>query len=68
MEYQGVIKQSRTLDTLAAFTIMTAIQPLLMDTLIAFSLSPKWVSLTNLIFIGVLAYLRFQTTTPIGEK
>ena len=68
MEYSGIIKQSRTLDTLAAFTIMTAVQPLIMDTLVQFNLSPKWVSLTNLIFIGVLAYLRFQTTGPVGEK
>lgn len=67
MAYKGVIKQSRTFDTLAAFGIMTAIQPLLMDTLTQFSLSPKWVSLSNLIFIGYLAYLRMKTTGVPGS-
>ena len=62
----GIIKGSRTLDTLALFSVFTAVQPLLMDVLVAFSLSPKWVSLVNLVFIAILAYLRYQTMGPVG--
>lgn len=62
----GIIKGSRTLDMLALFTVFSAAQPLLMDVLVAFALSPKWVSLANLVFISALAYLRFKTTGPVG--
>jgi hypothetical protein len=62
----GIINGSRTLDTLAIFTVFSAMQPLLMDVLTAFNLSPKWISLTNLIFIAFLAYLRYKTTGPVG--
>lgn len=64
----GIIKGSRTLDTLAIFTVFSATQPLLMDVLTAFNLSPKWISLTNLIFIAILAYLRYKTTGPVGTS
>ena len=67
MEYKGLVKKSRTFDTLIVFTIMTAAQPLLMDTLMQFDLSQKWISLTNLIFIGYLAYLRMKTTGLPGS-
>lgn len=66
--YNGIVKKSRTYDTLIIFTIMTAAQPLLMDTLTQFDLSQKWVSLTNLIFIGYLAYLRLRTTGAVGTE
>ena len=66
--YKGVIKKSRTFDALAIFTILTAVQPIIMDTLEQFAISPKWVSLTNLAMIGVLAFLRVKTTGPVGEK
>lgn len=66
--YNGMIKGSRTYDALAVFTILTALQPLAMDLLTQFSLSPKWVSLANFIMIGILAYLRFKTTGPVGGK
>ena len=68
MEYKGLVKKSRTFDTLIAFTILTATQPLLMETLTQFNLSQKWVSLTNLIFIGYLAYLRMKTTGTPGSE
>ena len=68
MAYNGVIKGSRTFDALAVFTVLSAAQPLVMDVLTQFSLSPKWVSLMNLIMIGVLAYLRVKTTGPVGEQ
>lgn len=68
MKYKGVIKKSRTLDVLALFTVLTAVQPLAMDVLAGFGLSPKWVGLSNLVMIAVLAYLRFRTTGPVGEK
>lgn len=68
MQYEGIIKKSRTFDALAAFTILTAVQPLAMDVLTQFELSPKWIGLTNLVMIGLLAYLRFKTTGPVGDK
>ena len=68
MEYKGLVKKSRTFDTLIVFTVMTAAQPLLMETLMQFDLSQKWVSLTNLIFIGYLAYLRMKTTGTPGSE
>ena len=68
MSYKGIIKKSRTYDVLVLFTMMTAVQPLLMDTLQQFALSQKWVSLTNLIFIGWMAYLRMQTTGAAGTE
>ena len=66
--YNGIVKKSRTYDTLIIFTIMTAAQPLLMDTLTQFNLSQKWVSLTNLIFIAYLAYLRMKTVGLPGSE
>ena len=66
--YNGVIKGSRTLDALAVFSILTALQPLAMDLLTQFALSPKWVSLINFVMIGILAYLRFKTTAPVGGQ
>ena len=68
MKYSGLIKKSRTLDTLAIFTILTAIQPLAMDVLTQFNFNPKWVSLSNLVMIAILAYLRLVTTVPVGGK
>ena len=68
MVYRGIIKKSRTFDTLIAFTVMTAAQPLLMETLTQFDISQKWVSLTNLVFIGYLAYLRMKTTGTPGSE
>ena len=68
MAYKGLIKESRTYDALALMGVMTAIQPLLMDTLSSFEMSPKLSSLTNLFFIAYLAYLRSKTTGPVGDK
>lgn len=68
MKYTGLIKGSRTLDTLAIFTVLTALQPMAMDLLTQFEISPKWVSLANFVLIGFLAYLRFKTTGPVGDK
>ena len=68
MAYNGIIKKSKTFDALAVMTVMTATQPLLMDVLQGFALSPKWVSLTNLLFVGWLAYLRFNTSGAIGTE
>lgn len=66
--YDGMIKGSRTFDALAVFTILSVLQPLAMDVLTQWSFSPKWVSLANFVMIGILAYLRFKTTGPVGEK
>lgn len=68
MEYQGVIKKSRTLDVLALFAVLSSMYPLLMDALMEFGLSPKWVTVVNLSFTGLLAWLRFKTTGEVGDK
>jgi hypothetical protein len=68
MAYNGMIQKSRTYDALAVFSVLSALQPLAMDLLQQFALSPKWVSLSNFVMIGILAYLRFKTTGPVGQK
>ena len=68
MRYDGLIKKSRTYDALAMMTVMTAVQPLLFDMLPLWGLSSKWVSLTNILFIGWLAYLRMNTTGATGTE
>ena len=68
MAYNGIVKKSKTYDVLVLFTVMTATQPLIMDVLTQFNLSQKWVSLTNLLFIGWMAYLRMQTTGAVGME
>ncbi len=68
MAYNGLIRGSRTYDALAMMTVMTAVQPLLFDMLPMWGLSPKWVSLTNVLFIGWLAWLRMQTTGAMGTE
>ena len=68
MAYKGIVKKSRTYDVLVLFTVLTAVQPLLMDTLQQFALSQKWVSLTNLVFIGWMAYVRMKTTGAVGTE
>jgi hypothetical protein len=68
MKYRGMIMGSRTLDALGLFTVLSALQMPLMDVLKEFNASPKWVVLVNFIMIAVLAFLRFQTTTAVGEK
>lgn len=68
MAYGGIIKKSRTYDALALMTAMTAVQPLMFDMLPMWGLSPKWVSLSNIVFIGWLAYLRVTTTGTPGSE
>lgn len=62
-----IFRKSRTLNTLGFFTVITAVQPFAMDVLASFGLSPKWVGLSNLVMIAILAYLRFKTTGPVGS-
>jgi hypothetical protein len=66
--YKGIIKKSRTLDLLAVFAVFSAIQPILIDVLAKFNIGQRWISLVDLIFIGFLAYLRYQTKGPVGVK
>ena len=68
MAYNGIIKGSRTLDVVVLFVILSATYPLLMDLLSQFDLSPKWITLVNIIFAGLLAYMRFITTGAVGES
>ena len=65
MTYKGLIKKSRTLDAAALLTIFGAVQqylPYIQD---------KLAGNYGYVFGGVgvlVAYLRFVTTKPVGEK
>lgn len=69
MKYQGVIKKSRTLD-------LAALQVVIDAGFLAFmAYSPEQLGLSVPVYFGIrvllsaiLAYLRFRTTGPVGEK
>jgi len=69
MNYTGIIKGSRTLDALG----LQGIIDILLTTMLLYT--PEQLHITVPIFFAIrmgftalLAYLRFQTTTPVGEK
>lgn len=69
MNYEGVIKKSRTLDLAALSSILDAVAPVVLI------LNPQDIGVTALGYAGIRmainglqAYLRFKTTTPIGDK
>lgn len=69
MQYQGVIKKSRTLDLAALSTVLDAVAPILV------LYSPEQIGLTipaymavRMAINGLSAYLRLKTTGPVGEK
>lgn len=69
MEYKGIIKGSRTLDTLAASTILDAVA------LGFLAYTPEQLGITVPLYMiarvsitGLQAYLRFKTTTAVGDK
>lgn len=68
MEYKGIIKGSRSLDMVAASMIVDAIS------LAVMAYTPEQLGITIPVYMfirigfGVVqAYLRFQTTSPVGE-
>lgn len=69
MEYNGIIKGSRTLDVAALSVVIDA------TSLGFLAYSPEQLDVTVPIYMGirialtaVQAYLRFKTTSPVGEK
>ena len=69
MEYNGIIKGSRTLDVAALSVVIDAVS------LGFLAYSPEQLSITVPIYMGVRivltaaqAYLRFKTISPLGEK
>jgi Mg2+/citrate symporter len=68
MRYQGVIKKSRTLDAAAALAFVNAVFPVLQTNLPAFGLTTQEMAAVNIIGAAVIAFLRFRTTGPVGEK
>ena len=69
MSYSGIIKGSRTLDTVAVAALVDAV------CLGFLAYSPEQLHITVPVYaairilLGILqAYLRFQTTTPVGDK
>lgn len=66
--YNGVIKKSRTLDAAAVLTFCNAMFPVLQTYLPELGLTAKEMAVFNIVGMGVMAYLRFVTTGPVGEK
>ena len=62
--YKGVIKKSRTLDAAMLLGVFGAIQL----TLPGLGLDTQTTGITNMVLAAVIAYLRFKTTGPVGEK
>lgn len=68
MNYQGVIKKSRTLDVLAIYAIIESVLMAAQDELSNLGITGQAQSIVRLVMIGFLAYLRIKTTGPVGEK
>jgi len=69
MSYTGLIKNSRTLDLVAISGMVDAIS------LGFLAYAPEQLHITVPVYAGIritlgvlAAYLRFKTTTPVGEK
>lgn len=67
MTYQGLINKSRTLDALAILAMLNAVYPAVMEALPEY-LKPGTISIINVLYVGLLAYLRYKTTGPVGAK
>jgi hypothetical protein len=68
VKYQGVIKKSRTLDFAALLAIFGAIQVALPDLLNVWEIPARWAGLVTLLVSALVAWLRYKTTTAVGEK
>ncbi len=69
MSYKGIIFGSRTLDVVAVSTMVDAVA------LGFLAYTPEQLHITIPVYAAIriglnilVAYLRFQTTTPVGEK
>jgi len=68
MTYQGIIKKSRTLDAVALLGICNLMFPVLQTYLPQLGLTTQQMAVFNILGMGLMAYLRFVTTGPVGEK
>ena len=66
--YQGLIKKSRTLDAIALLALLNTMYPVLMEALPNWGLQSSYISIINVLYMGLLAYLRYKTTGPVGVK
>jgi len=65
MKYRGIVKRSRTLDAAVLVAVLGAVElnfPLLQDML------GEWYGVSYIFIAGLMAYLRFVTTGPVGQK
>ena len=68
MEYKGVIKGSRTIDLGAMLVLLGGFQAALPALLGPFQISPEITGAATSLIGLVVIYLRFKTTTAVGEK
>jgi hypothetical protein len=66
--YQGVFKKSRTLDTLALHSCVTAMFPVLDAALPSLGLTVTHMAIYNIAVNALLWYLRYKTTGAVGDK
>lgn len=66
--YNGIIKGSRTLDLGAVLVMLGGVQAALPALLGPFKISPEITGSVTAAIGLVVIYLRFKTTTPVGEK
>ena len=66
--YNGIIKKSRTLDSLALLTGFNAMFPIILIYLPELGLGIKEMAVVNIIGNLILVILRFKTSTPVGKK
>lgn len=68
MIYKGVIKKSRTLDALTLHSFVTAMMPVLDAALPQLGLTIQHMAIYTILVNGLLWWLRYLTTGPVGEK
>lgn len=68
MEYKGFVKGSRTLDLGAILVLLGGVQAALPSLLGPFNISPEITGAATSAIGLIVIYLRFKTTTAVGEK
>ena len=68
MKYNGVIKGSRTLDLGAMLLLLGGFQAALPALLGPFHISPEITGSATALVGLIVIYLRFKTTSAVGEK
>lgn len=68
MKYEGFVKKSRTLDLLLLLMLLDVVYAGVLEQATALGINQHWYALISIIGKAVLVYLRFQTTTAVGDK